>query len=145
VPVRKIRAVLDTNVLVSGIISASGAPRKILDLARKEAFRVVSSLSINHEVLDVLHRDYIYSKYRLTEETIDDIAAFLYEGTFLTEDQYKVTKVRKDPDDNKFLACAIEGEADCIVSGDDHLLSLKQYKGIRIVDACGFLTDLIEK
>ncbi len=139
---RKIRAVIDTNVLVSGIISPKGAPRKILDLARKEIFKVVSSLSINHEILNVLHRDSIYAKYRLTEDIIDDISAFLYEGTVLTEDRYAVLKVRKDPEDNKFIACALEGEADYIVTGDDHLLGLKHFRGVQIVDARGFLKIL---
>lgn len=58
------------------------------------------------------------------------------------EDQYAVSKVRKDPEDNKFIACALEGEADYIVSGDDHLLGLKHYRGIQIVDAPGFLKVL---
>ena len=56
---RKIRAVVDTNVLVSGIIPPKGAPRTILELARKEVFKVVSSIAINHEILNVLHRDCI--------------------------------------------------------------------------------------
>jgi putative PIN family toxin of toxin-antitoxin system len=143
--VRKIRAVIDTNVLVSGVISPKGAPRKILDLARKEVFKAVSSVSINHEILDVLHRDYIYSKYNVTEEIIDDISVFLYEGTFLTEDHYKVSKVKKDPEDNKFIACALEGEADYVISGDDHLLGLKHYRGIQIVDVKDFLKAIGEK
>ncbi len=136
---QKIRAVIDTNILVSGTISSKGAPRKILDLARSEAFKVVSSVAINHEVLNVLHRDYIYVKYSLSEDIIDGLSAFLYEGTVLTEDRYSVSRVKKDPEDNKFIACAIEGEADYIVSGDDHLLALKHYKGVQIVDARGFL------
>ena len=139
---RKIRAVIDTNVLVSGIISPKGAPRKILDLARKESFKVVTSIAINHEILRVLHRDYIYTKYNITEEIIDDISTFLYEGTALTEDRYAVSKVKKDMEDNKFIACALEGEADYIVSGDKHLLGLKYYRGIQIVDARGFLKIL---
>jgi putative PIN family toxin of toxin-antitoxin system len=94
------------------------------------------------KILEVLHRDYIYDKYGLSEEIVDNIAAFLYEGTVLTEDSYEIPKVKKDPDDNKFIACAIEGEADYIVSGDGHLLSLKHYKGIQIVDANGFLKIL---
>ena len=142
---RKIRAVIDTNVLVSGIISPKGSPRKILDLARKEIFKVVSSASINHEILNVLHRDYIYTKYNLTEEIIDDISVFLYEGSILTEDRYVISRVKKDPDDNKFIACALEGEADYIISGDDHLLSLKNYKGIQILDARDFLKVLEKK
>lgn len=139
---RKIRAVIDANVLVSGIISPKGAPRKILEMARKEIFKVVSSVSINHEILNVLHRDYIYTKYNLTEEIIDDISTFLYEGTVLTEDLYAVSKVKKDPQDDKFIACALEGEADYIVSGDAHLLRLKHYKEIQIVDARDFLRVL---
>lgn len=139
---QKIRAVLDTSVLVSGIISPKGAPRKIVDLARREIFKAVSSLAINHEILDVLHRDYIYLKYNLTEDIIDDISSFLYEGTVLMEDRYTVSKVRKDPEDDKFIACALEGEADYIVSGDDHLLALKHYRSVQIVDAKGFLKVL---
>lgn len=140
-----IRAVLDTNVLVSGVISPQGAPRKILELAVGGAFRVVSSRAINHEILDVLHRDAIYVRYRLTEEVIDGVAALLYEGALLTEDRYRVAKVRKDPDDNKFIACALEGEADYIVSGDEHLLAIKHYQGIQIVDARMFLELLNRK
>jgi hypothetical protein len=60
--VRKLRAVVDTNVIVSGIISPKGAPRKILDLARREIFKVVSSIAINHEILNVLHRDSILAQ-----------------------------------------------------------------------------------
>jgi uncharacterized protein len=138
----KIRAVIDTNVLVSGIISPKGSPRKILESARNEFFRVVSSASINHEILDVLHRDHIYTKYNLTEELIDDIAVFLYEGTILTDDRYSLSKITRDHGDNMFIACALEGEADYIVSGDDHLLALKFYRGVQIVDAKSFLKNL---
>ncbi|MGD0283431.1 MAG: putative toxin-antitoxin system toxin component, PIN family [Dissulfurispiraceae bacterium] len=136
---QRIRAVVDANILISGIISPKGAPRKILELARKDGFTVVSSLSINQEILSVLHRDYIYIKYNLTEEIIDEISAFLFEGTILTEDRYLLSKVKKDPKDDKFIACALEGEADYVVSGDNHLLRLKHYRGIQIIDAQDFL------
>lgn len=136
---RIIRAVIDTNIFVSGVISSKGAPRNILALARKEKFKIVTSISINKEILEVLHRDYIYNKYGLTEAIVDDIASFLYEGTSLYEDSYTVSKVKKDPADNKFIGCAVEGEADYIVSGDDHLLCLKHYMGIQIVGVNEFL------
>lgn len=139
---QKNKAVIDTNILVSGIISPKGSPRKILELARKEIFKVVTSASINHEILEVLHRDYIYVQYGLSENIIDDIALFLYEGTLLTEDVYKFSPVKKDPSDNKFINCAVEGEADYIVSGDEHLLGLKHYKGIQIISAADFLRIL---
>lgn len=139
-----IRAVIDTNVFVSGVISPKGSPRKILELAREGIFKAVTSISINHEIFEVIHRNYIYNKYGLTEEIIDDMATFLYEGTILTEDFYTIQKVKKDPEYNKFIACAIEGEADYIISGDGHLLNLKHYKGIQIVDANSFL-KILEK
>ena len=60
----------------------------------------------------------------------------------MTEDQYFVSIVKKDPEDNKFIACALEGEADYIVSGDEHLLSLKHFKGIQIVDVRSFMKAL---
>jgi putative PIN family toxin of toxin-antitoxin system len=55
-----IRAVIDTNVFVSGIISPKGSPRKVLDAALEEQFRVITSITINHEILSVLHREHIY-------------------------------------------------------------------------------------
>lgn len=139
---QKIKAVLDTNIFVSGIISSKGSPRKVLELARKEVFKVVTSASINHEIIEVLHRAYIYTKYSLNEDIIDDIATFLYEGTLLVEDTFKISIIEKDPSDNKFINCAVEGEADYIVSGDSHLLSLKNYKSIKILDANSFFKIL---
>ncbi|HYA88693.1 MAG TPA: putative toxin-antitoxin system toxin component, PIN family [Nitrospirota bacterium] len=133
------RIVIDTNVFVSGTISPKGAPRKVLELATRGAFKVVSSLSINREILEVLHREHIYVKYGLNEKLIDDIATFLYEGTVLVEDTYTVLRVRQDADDNKFISCALEGEAAYIVSGDEHLLSIKHYRGVQIVDAKSFV------
>jgi len=54
--VQKINAVIDTNTFVSGIISPKGSPRKILELARKEVFKVVTSVSINREILEILEK-----------------------------------------------------------------------------------------
>ena len=51
-------------------------------------------------------------------------------------------KVKKDPEDDKFINCAVEGEADYIVSGDRHLLDLKHYSGIQIVNVNSFLRIL---
>lgn len=138
----RIRAVIDTSIFVSGVISPLGSPRKILELAKRNLFEVVTSVSINREILEVLHRNYIYAKYNLNEDVVDDIATFLYEGTILTEDSYEVSKITEDPGDNKFIGCAIEGEADYIVSGDEHLLSLKNYRGIQIVNVDSFLKIL---
>lgn len=55
---QKFKAVIDTNTFVSGIISPKGSPRKILELARKEVFKVVTSVPINREILEVLRKDF---------------------------------------------------------------------------------------
>lgn len=104
---RKIRAVIDTNVFVSGAISPKGSPRRILEMAKKKIFETVTSPSINQEILSVLHRDNIYAKYGINEDIVDGIASFLYEGTILTEGFYQVSRIKQDPEDNKFIGCAI--------------------------------------
>jgi uncharacterized protein len=60
----------------------------------------------------------------------------------LAEGDLEVDAVVADPDDNKYLAAAVEGLADFVVSGDDHLLALKAHEGIRIVSARDFLALL---
>jgi len=141
---QKIKAVLDTNVIVSGIISPKGAPRKILELAIDGKFKVLSSPSINKEVLMVLCRKSIYSKYNLTEEIINAISDFLYETTILTDETYNLQIIKEDPQDNIFINCAVEGKANYIVTGDKHLLSLKNYSKIEIVSPTRFLQILKE-
>ena len=62
----------------------------------------------------------------------------------VTQDLYQTDKILSDPDDNKFLGCALEIKADYIVSGDNHLLSLKHFHGIQIVDAASFIRTITE-
>ena len=138
----KLRVVLDTNLFVSGTISPHGIPRQILDAARRGCFTLVTSEKINEEILEVLHRDYIYENYGLTEDIIHGICALLYEGSDLVEGLYVVAEVEEDPDDDKFLACAVEGDADYVVSGDEHLLALKVFHGVQIVRAKQFIDVL---
>ena len=58
----KIKAVIDTNIFVSGTISPKGPSRRILELAQEEVFKAVTSVSINKEILSVIHREHIYIK-----------------------------------------------------------------------------------
>ena len=66
-------------------------------------------------------------------------------ATMVTADLYQTDKIKTDPDDNKFLACALEVKADYIVSGDNHLLELKHFHGIQIVDAKAFVEKVAAK
>jgi len=64
--------------------------------------------------------------------------------SLFVEPQKRIFTVTEDPDDNKFLECAMEAKADYIISGDPHLLDMKKSKTVKIVTASEFL-DIISK
>ena len=127
-----VRVVLDTNVLISGVI-ASGYSARILDAARKDEIKLVSSVHMLEEFSDVVSRRRIVRKYPAVTENAETLLDFFRAfGEFVLgipeEDQ-----ISPDRDDDFVLACAVDGEADYIVSGDPHLLDLKSYKQIPIL------------
>lgn len=73
------------------------------------------------------------------ETFLDDLAAF----AFFTPEGLELTVVPADPGDDKYIICAIEGKAEYIISGDNHLISLGNWEGIRVITARDFL-DLLE-
>lgn len=136
------RAVLDTNVIVSALISDKGAPRKIFTAWVQGRFTVVTSPSIIAEADRALHYHKIRQVYGLSEEEIGTAIALLWSHGELTSDTYDIESPTGDPDDDKFLACALEGAADFVVTGDKELLRLKSYRGIPIVSPAEFLQAL---
>ena len=123
-----LRVVLDTNVLVSGLIML-GKPRELLSIiARREATLVLSKEILN-EFTKVMRRNKL-TEYVTEEqverfiENIERIAEFVELESHL--------EVVNDPKDDIVINTAIDGRADLIVSGDHHLLSLKEFKGIKI-------------
>jgi putative PIN family toxin of toxin-antitoxin system len=136
-----IRAVLDTNVTVSGVISEHGVPRQIIKAWQQRQFTLLTSALIIAEVVRVLHYPRIQERYRLSEEDILLIRDTLLNDAEVLEDLYQVTRSR-DPDDDLFLACALEGHADYLVSGDSHLTEIKYYHGVQIVTPRQFLDRL---
>ena len=128
------RAVLDTNVVVSGIIRDAGPPGQILRLLFEEQkFTAVTSLQILAEVKAVLSREKIRKYHGWTDEQIDIFPAFFYTQSEVTEGKFTVQVIAEDPSDDKFLACAREGNAEYLVSGNAHILRLKIYEGVQIV------------
>ncbi len=121
--------VLDTNVLVSALIKA-GKPRDLFNKLAKNK-QIVLSRAILEEFLDVIE-DFKVAKY--TSE--QDMAVFLEAlGNAATIAQVKsrFKAVKEDPDDDIIVRAAYDGKADYIVSGDRHLLALKEFRGIRIL------------
>jgi putative PIN family toxin of toxin-antitoxin system len=137
----KPRAVLDTNVFVSGLISPKGPPARILMALRSARFTLVSSPPVNEEIIEVLSRPTIRDRYGLGDR-IFDVSFILWEVADLVINLPNV-QVSSDPDDDKFLATAVAGRADYLVTGDvGDLLSLREYKGVRIVSPREFVSSL---
>lgn len=137
------KAVLDTNVVVSGVIKEEGPPGQILRLLLQERkFTAITSLEILAEIREVLGREKIRKYHGWTDEQIDTFVALLYAQSVVTEGKLTVHIITKDPQDNKLLACAQEGNVEYLVSGNDHLLELKSHEGTQIITPATFLALL---
>jgi hypothetical protein len=73
-----------------------------------------------------------------------EIAQYIYLKAEIVRPRKSLNVVQEDPSDNKFLECAIEGKADYLVSGDNHLLKLKEFEKVKIISVTDFLS-IIEK
>lgn len=130
------RIVFDTNTLVSGVISADGPPRRLLDGARAQVFEMCSSAVLLAELLEVLSREKFAARLAQAGLTPFGIVGELRRMARMVTPDDVPRVIKNDPDDDHIVACAVTAQADFIVSGDKHLHSLgKQYKGIRIVNA----------
>ncbi len=137
-----LRAVLGTNVYVSGTILSRGTPFEILEAWRRQAFILVTSEAIIGEIERVLRYPHIRDRYAIVEQDIARLVESLRADALIAPGDYEVSGVSRDPDDDKFLACALEAQADCIVSGDPDLLTLGCYRGIAILKPHEFLERL---
>lgn len=140
----KLRAVIDTNVLVSGVLWR-GVPFHLLRWAEGGTLIIYTSLEIMAEVHRVLNypkfEQYIDKQKVSSGELFAKIASLC---TIIQADQI-VKGVCSDADDEKFLSCALTANVEVLVSGDRHLLDLKQYKSVRIVTAREFYEENIHK
>ncbi len=132
------RAVIDTNVLISGIIQKSGFPYKVINFWEQGSLILITSIEMIDEVRRVLNYPKIKVKYRLDAGEIKQTILNLLKYSTLIGDIPILHVIKEDHADDKILATAIEGKADFIISGDFHLLNLKSYRGIEIITAKRF-------
>lgn len=137
-----LKAVIDTNLFVSGLISKKGNPAKLLQLWHDHAFLLVISEQMVKEIERVLQYPRIRNKYNLKDEEIEQAVGTIKKFAVVLPDAVELDVVKDDPDDNKVLACALAAHADYIVSGDGHLLKLGVFKNIPIVTAKDFLDSM---
>ncbi|MEK7533998.1 MAG: putative toxin-antitoxin system toxin component, PIN family [Patescibacteria group bacterium] len=140
------RAVVDTNLIISGAGTVTTTPYQLLEAWKNGEYILVTSPPIIQEVKDVLERPEIKKQFSLTSSEINGVIDALSTKAFVTAGTLEVDVIKDDPDDNKIIACAIEGSASYIVTGDKkHLLSLGEYQEIKIVKARDFLDQLPNK
>ena len=134
------RCVFDTNVLVSALLFDTSKPAQAFFAVLRNG-EVILSADVVSEVSEVLGREK-FRRYVTEEERELFLRSLLREAT-LVEIQEKIQACR-DPKDDKFLELAVNGGADCIVSGDDDLLSLGPFRGVEIFTPSDLL-DAVSK
>ena len=133
----KKKIVLDTNILISAL-GWEGSSRIILSKVIDKEFELVISFKQLSELLRVMS----YPKFKFTDGQKDGFLLILLKIATLTQTKTKVDVIKEDPDDNIILEPADEMKIDFIISGDEHLLMLKEFKKARIITAKEFL-DLV--
>jgi uncharacterized protein len=136
------RAVLDTNVIVSAALNPGGTPGRIVAAAVAGQFDSCSSPALVAELREVLAEPRLLDRLGWSPQRLDMFIHEFSEATFLMEPAFTLDAVADDPTDNRVLEAAVASEVDYIVSGDRHLLSLGEYEGIPIVRPAQFLALL---
>jgi putative PIN family toxin of toxin-antitoxin system len=131
-----LRVVIDTNVLVSAFM-ADGKPRRFV-LKLLEEHKLILSRQMLAELADVLTRD----KFNVKSSQIDRYLASLARKSRIISAGSHFKVVSEDPDDDTVLNTAYKGKADYIVTGDRHLIALKEFKMIKIVNVTQMLDTL---
>ena len=133
------RVVLDANVVISALITPQGAMAQVLDFWKQGVYELVLSPAILDEIARVAHYPRIQQRYRLDDAGIDDFVRLLGEEATLIEPTVRVQAVAEDPDDDRYVECALASGADLIVTGDAHLLKLGDFQGVRMTKPGDFL------
>ena len=135
----KPRVVLDTNIYLSGIIFG-GNCRHILDLMIKKKIKAVISPAILLEISQKLKQ-----KFKWSQTQIFTTIKTIIKSTKAVQPKIKIKVVKADKSDDKIIEAAVTGSANYIVSGDQHLLKIKQYQKIKIVTPQEFLLICFKK
>lgn len=129
------RVVFDTNILLSAFIFG-GNPERLFELARSKKIQLLTSPSILAEFATRLKDKFLWDDADIAEA----IKTIGYSSELIKSTQR--LKVLNDDPDNRILECALEAKADFIVSGDKHLFSLKEFRGIPIIQAAELVSKL---
>jgi len=136
------RLVIDSNVWIAALISPTGTARQLVDAVLDRGIDILLSESTFGELAPRLDRPK-FDRYR-EPESWNVFLSELVELALWHEDAGTATGISRDADDDKFLALAVTGQADAIISGDGDLLELVAHEGIPIFTPVQFLQRLCE-
>ncbi|MBI3283042.1 putative toxin-antitoxin system toxin component, PIN family [Candidatus Curtissbacteria bacterium] len=130
--------VVDTNIFISAIIRR-GIPYKLLEIWQKDKFTLITTQSLFDEIADVLKREKVYRKYRITKDEITKLLDGLQlNATFINPLKIPDLPIHpRDPKDDILLACCFGAKVDYLITGDEDLLVLKNKKELK---SLGILT-----
>jgi putative PIN family toxin of toxin-antitoxin system len=134
-----IRVVLDTNLFVSALLKPGSNPDRIINLVREEKVLLLISDAICDEISRVLFYPKIRRRLVASDVELQNFVKLLRTVAIVSPGSLNLPPLAADPDDTKYLICAVEGRADYIVSGDHHLTDLVIYQGIRVVTPAEFI------
>jgi putative PIN family toxin of toxin-antitoxin system len=129
-----VRAVIDTNVLLSGLLWR-GTPHALIQQVRTSALTLISSPALLAELGDVIRRPKFQTILSRSHTDPERMLSGLRQLAEIFDPPPLPAPVGRDPDDDAVLALAVASQADLIVSGDADLLILGDYAGISIIDA----------
>ena len=137
-----LKVIFDTKLFVQAIITKKGISALLLTAWEKNHYILVSSTGIIGEIEGVLSYQQIRGKYNITKGDIEDVISLLESEAIILPEVPKLNIIKDYSPNNKFLDCAIAAEADYIVAGDTHLLSIKKIKNTPIISASHFVKIL---
>jgi hypothetical protein len=140
-----IKVVLDANQYVSVLLKPHSNPARVIQLVHAGQVTLLASPAIMDEVRRVLSYPKLKKLHRRSPQEIERFLGKLEKIALVTPGSLAVSAVKDDPSDDIYLACAVEGNADFIVSGDHHLTDLRVFHGIRIVNPAAFLKAIAEQ
>ena len=135
-----IKAVYDTNVIVSSQLNASGFPAAIVKLSLRGRIQLYLSEELLAEYRDVLHRP----KFGFSPNDVKEFLTLLEKQSKRIHPTETFKSVTLDPDDNKLLECAVEGGVDYIVTGNTRHFPFKSFRGIPILTPSKFAKIYLE-
>lgn len=137
------RIVLDTNVIVSAALSPHAPPARIHEAWVQGRLELLVSPLLLVEYRRALAYDRVRERHQKSERQLDALVQDYELGGVLVDPDVSLSVITVDPDDNRVLECAVAGAATHIVSGDLHLLDLRVYQEIPILEPRAFI-ELLE-